>query len=329
MFCVRALEASHLQRGRVDARLRRARDRTQSRRRSGGAVRQRAAVGRGVPRPPASCLAGRAGIRAQGQAARTAGRARARGVLRAHRHRLHRRGVPDGGRQPAPRVQGGAERDRGTVAGLQGIVPVRFPRPRPGALRVGRRWRNRRRSSARATSAARRPPATSARSAGSKREPSREPGVRGGRPRPPRRPQAAPPPHHAGRRRAVPHARRDRRPRRVDRVRRRHHGAYREGRPPGRGAADARRVRARDAARRTGHLSEGSRPDHHARRHLPGRARARVGDRFGRAHFGAAACDGSGRSGDRLRAPGRLRGPRGPERTRVPRRGCAARRAHP
>ena len=32
------------------------------------------------------------------------------GVLRAHRHRLHRRGVPDGRRQPAPRVQGAAQR---------------------------------------------------------------------------------------------------------------------------------------------------------------------------------------------------------------------------
>ena len=43
-------------------------------------------------------LARGARLRAQGQAARAAGRARARGVLRADRHRLHRRGVPDGRR---------------------------------------------------------------------------------------------------------------------------------------------------------------------------------------------------------------------------------------
>ncbi len=60
----------------------------------------------GLPRPPASGASRRAGIRTQGEAARAPGRTRARGVLRADRHRLHRRGVPDGGGQPSPRLQG-------------------------------------------------------------------------------------------------------------------------------------------------------------------------------------------------------------------------------
>ena len=55
-------------------------------------------------------------------------------------------------------------------------------------------------------------------------------------------------------------------------------------RAPHRGAADARRVRARDAARRAGHLPEGPRADPDPRRHLPRRARPRVGRRVGRAH---------------------------------------------
>ena len=84
------------------------------------------------------------GLRAQGEAARAARRARARGVLRADRHRLHRRGVPDGGGQPSPRLQGAAQRDRGALAGHEGRVPVRLPRARPRALR-GRRGRGARR----------------------------------------------------------------------------------------------------------------------------------------------------------------------------------------
>ena len=60
-------------------------------------------------------------------------------------------------------------------------------------------------------------------------------------------------------------------------------------RAPRRGAADARRVRARDAARRAGDLPEGPRADPHARRRLPGRAGARVGRRLRRAHDHAAA----------------------------------------
>ena len=102
---VRPLEAPHLQRGRDHARLRRARDRSQPRRRSRGAVRQRVALGDRVPRAPASGAPRRARLRAQGEAADPPERARARRVLRAHRHRLHRRGVPDGRGQPPPRLQ--------------------------------------------------------------------------------------------------------------------------------------------------------------------------------------------------------------------------------
>ena len=71
----------------------------------------------------------------------------------------------------------------------------------------------------------------------------------------------AAPPRDARGRRAVPHPRRHRRARRPDRPPRRHHRAHVTRRPPRRGAADARRVRARDAARRAGDLSEGHRPD--------------------------------------------------------------------
>ena len=78
-----------------------------------------------------------------------------------------------------------------------------------------------------------------------------------------------------------------------------------------RGAADARRVRARDAARRAGDLPEGPRADPDARRRLPRRARPRVGRRLGRADDDAAARDRA-RPGHvtRLRAPRRLRRPR-------------------
>ena len=136
---VRALEAPPLQLGRARARLRRRRDRPQPRRRGRGAARQRAALGDRLPRPPAPGAARRDGLRAQGQAARAARRARDGGVLRAARHRLPGRGVPDGRGQPPPRVQGGAQRARGPLAGHEGRVPLRLPRAGPRALRGRRR----------------------------------------------------------------------------------------------------------------------------------------------------------------------------------------------
>ena len=80
---VRAVEAAPLQLGRARARLRRRRDRPQPRRRSRGAARQRAALGDRLPRPPAPGAARGARLRAQGEAAGAARRARDRGVLRA------------------------------------------------------------------------------------------------------------------------------------------------------------------------------------------------------------------------------------------------------
>ena len=65
-----------------------------------------------VPRPPAAGAAGARRLPAEGQAARPADRAGDRGVVRGPRHRLHRRGVPDGRGQQAPRLQGRAQRDR-------------------------------------------------------------------------------------------------------------------------------------------------------------------------------------------------------------------------
>ena len=108
--CVRPVEAPPLQLGRARARLRRRRHRAQPRRRSRGAARQRAALGDRVPGPPASGAARGAGLRPQGEAARAAGRARDRGLLRAAPDRLPGRGVPDGRGQPPPRVQGDAQR---------------------------------------------------------------------------------------------------------------------------------------------------------------------------------------------------------------------------
>ena len=81
-------------------------------------------------------------------------------------------------------------------------------------------------------------------------------------------------------------------------------------RAPRRGAADARRVRARDAARRAGDLPEGPRPDPDPRRHVPGRAGARVGRRLGRAHARAAPRGRAHGPRHRLRDPRRLRPPR-------------------
>ena len=91
-------------------------------------------LGRQYPVLPAA-----PGFVAQGEAARAARRARDGGLLRAARHRLPGRGVPDGRRQPPPRVQGGAQRARGPLARHEGRVPVRLPRARPRALRRRRR----------------------------------------------------------------------------------------------------------------------------------------------------------------------------------------------
>ena len=136
---VRPLEASPLQLRRDRGRLRRRRDGPQPRRRGRGAARQRAALGDRVPRASVSGAAGRARFRAQDQAARAAGRTRDGRLLRAPGHRLHRRRVPDGRGQPAPRIQGGAERARRAFAGHEGGVPQRIPRARARALRRRRR----------------------------------------------------------------------------------------------------------------------------------------------------------------------------------------------
>ena len=70
----------------------------------------------------------------EGEAARPPRRAGDGRLLRAAPHRLHRRGVPDGGGQQAPRVQGGAQRDRGHLAGQQARLLLRVPRPGVGAV---------------------------------------------------------------------------------------------------------------------------------------------------------------------------------------------------
>ena len=166
------------------------------------------------------------------------------GVLRARRHRLHRRGVPDGGGQPPPRLQGAAQRDRGAVAGHEGRVPVRLPRAGRTSASPATRSRSAK-TCTRARSAARRPRPTSARSAGCG-------APRGDAPDAPvaGRDRAADGPcfaagdqvllvDHKKRRHLVtlevggpvPHARGDRRARRPDRPPRRHHRAHARAAP--------------------------------------------------------------------------------------------------
>ena len=116
VLVVRAEQAPPVRQGGARRRLRRGRHRPQPRRRGRGAVRQHPALGDRVPRPPAARAAGAPRLPAQGQAARAPHRAGDRGVVRGARHRLPRRGVPDGRGQQAPRLQGGAERHRARVA---------------------------------------------------------------------------------------------------------------------------------------------------------------------------------------------------------------------
>ncbi len=94
--------------------------------------------------------------------------------------------------------------------------------------------------------------------------------------------------------------------------------AQHAGRDVHRAAPDAGGLRRRDAPRRAGDLSQGSRPDLHARRHRPGRAGVRERRRqWGVEHDDAAL----GRVDRRLRAARGLRQPRQDQRARLPRRG--------
>ena len=164
--CVRAVEAAPVQLLRARARLRRRRDRPQPRRRGRGPPRQRAALGRRVPRSSAPGAARGAGLRAQGEAARPPRRARDGGVLRAARASTTR---SRSARWPAGNRHLGYKEmlndARGPLAGHQGRVPVRLPRARARALRRPTSSASAT-SSTRARRAARRHPATCARSAG-------------------------------------------------------------------------------------------------------------------------------------------------------------------
>ena len=340
---VRPVEAPPLRRGRARGRLRRRRHRPQPRRRGRGAVRQRAALGDRLPRPPAAGAARGARLPAQGQAARAPGRAGDGGVLRAAGHRLPGRGVPDGRRQPAPRVQGGAQRARGRArpgtkaAFFFGFLERGHDRfaadagdERDELRRVHRR-------------AARRRPARCARSAGCSRarrrscprRPARE-SARGAARSPPasgccwstpssgatssRSPTGGEFHTHAG---VVAHDDAHRAAPRASTVRS----------TPARALVAVRPTLAdfvlEDAARRAGHLSEGPRPDPDARRHLPRRPGARVRRRLGRAVDDAAARGGaepSATSSARTSPTARRRQRRGLPRRRRPARRRGARR---
>ena len=238
---------------------------------------------------------------AQGEAAGPPRRAGDGRVLRAPRHRLHRRGVPDGRRQQAPRLQGGAQRHRGHVARARkhdfyfGFLARASERFTPEAEDEQEQLRRVR------AAAARRPPARCARSAAWSSGPPRCPvelgrkappmsrAVRGRRAGAAHRHEEAPLPAHAHGGQGVPLPLRHRRPRRGDRLRRGHRVPLEPRDDLHRHPPDAGRLRAEDAARRAGDLSEGPRPDPAARRHLPGRAGARVRRRLGRAVDDAAA----------------------------------------
>ena len=280
----------------------------------------------------------------QGQAAGAPGRARDGGVLRAPGHRLHRRGVPDGRRQPAPRLQGGAQRGRGAARRARSTTSTSASSPGAADRFAARGRRRAGRPRGRAPRAARRPPARCARSAASSSEPrsaeptaqpvellptsadgaAREPPFRGRRAGAarstarsaatsspsPRAASSTPTPASS------PHDDIIGQPEGV--VVRSTRGARLHGAP-----ADARRLRAEDAARRAGDLPEGPRADPDAGRHLPGRAGARVGRRVGRAVDDDAA---RRRRRHRLRAARGLRRP-GPRQRRVVPRRRSARRA--
>ena len=81
------------------------------------------------------------------------------------RHRLPRRRVPDRGRQQAPRVQGGAEHDRGRFAGHEDRVLPQLRREGRAAVRRSFALGDDVDAAARARAADRRRPARSARSA--------------------------------------------------------------------------------------------------------------------------------------------------------------------
>ena len=116
-------------------RLRRRGHGSQPRRRGGSPARQRAALGCRLSRPSVAGASGRARLPAQDQATRQADRAGDRGVVPDPRHRLPGRGVPDGRRQQAPRLQGGAQLARAGLARHEVVVLSQLHREHGAAAR--------------------------------------------------------------------------------------------------------------------------------------------------------------------------------------------------
>ena len=133
LLVVRAVQAPPVRRRGARRRLRGGGHRSQPRRRGGRAVRQHAALGPRLPRPPAPGAARPRRLPPQGEAARPPDRAGDRGLLPRAGHRLPRRGVPDGRGEQAPRLQGRAQRGRGALARHEGRVLPRLPRPHGAA----------------------------------------------------------------------------------------------------------------------------------------------------------------------------------------------------
>ena len=138
---VRAVQAAPVQRRRPGGGLRRGRHRPQPGRRGRRAVRQRSPLEHRLPRPPTAGPARRPRVRPQGQAPGPVERARDGGLLRPEGDRLHRGGVPDGGRQPPPRLQGGAQRRRGAQPRGQARLLLRVPGQGVRAVPAPRRRR--------------------------------------------------------------------------------------------------------------------------------------------------------------------------------------------
>ena len=116
---VRPVEAPPLQLDRARARLRRRRHRPQPRRRGRGAARQRAALGDAATSAASTrcCPAAPGFVTKVKPLVRLGERETAAYCVLGDR--LPGRGVPDGRGQPAPRVQGGAQRAGGPLAGLK------------------------------------------------------------------------------------------------------------------------------------------------------------------------------------------------------------------
>src|SRR5262245_14035636 len=136
---VRNAEAPLLRRGGARGRVRRPRDRSQPRRRSGAVARQRPALAGGPPGPPAPRPAAHPPpVRPQGEAVAPPGRVRDGGLCVHARHRLRRRRMPEQRRRDPARLQGRPEPPRSSQPGHQARLRPGIPAHRTAGVRGAR-----------------------------------------------------------------------------------------------------------------------------------------------------------------------------------------------